>query len=581
MAMTTQEMIAMLMPAVAGMAQGALGARQQGQQNQLTQQQYMNQLLANKANIGQALQQNRQNQYQAGLNASPLGNEQQYVQKMRMMQALLPAIASARTAAPTDPGILSAYKPGSNYAQQVAGNPGLQQSVGDPATEAALAERRKMIAQVNPNVQFGSLSQYGLSGSQDESVENTRLTALADLKTFEQQQRDLAYQQIQPQTSTDQTDKKKGGFWSKVGSIAKVAVPIVLAATGVGIPAAMAITAGTNIAASKMQGKDWGDAIQSGAIGAATGAVGAGALGSASRAGMSAATQKALAQGALSAADTKMQGGTTGQALTSGLTAGVGSKLASNYQAGRADTGLNNQMTSASLPLGSQGVPQQAGAGQLQLQSKPSMMSMLNGIQQARGVQSAMPQQPNLPVTNKAKPAQPYAPQPPVPFMPSHGGPSGGASGSWGPPQQTGPVDRLYDLPKIGAGNPGDADGWGWLGDQANTFMQQPLIQQMGNPMVQIMGGAMIGPAMAARSAMRPGVAAAMGNPAAEQTVQGAMAAMGKNPTSVGWNQQLLRSVQPQVQQIPGRITQQMDPAKLKAMMDQYARTRAMLTGGR
>lgn len=69
-----------------------------------------------------------------------------------MMQALLPAIASARTAAPTDPGILAAYKPGSNYAQQVAGNPGLQQSVGDPATEAALAERRKMIAQVNPNV---------------------------------------------------------------------------------------------------------------------------------------------------------------------------------------------------------------------------------------------------------------------------------------------------------------------------------------------------------------------------------------------------------------------------------------------
>lgn len=52
MAMTTQEMIAMLMPAVAGMAQGALGARQQTQQNQMTQQQYMNQLLANKGTLG-------------------------------------------------------------------------------------------------------------------------------------------------------------------------------------------------------------------------------------------------------------------------------------------------------------------------------------------------------------------------------------------------------------------------------------------------------------------------------------------------------------------------------------------------
>ena len=68
------------------------------------------------------------------------------------------------------------------------------------------------------------------------------------------------------------------GFWSKLGKIGKIALPVVLAATGVGIPAAAAITAGYNVAEKKASGGSWKDALVSGATGAATSAIGGGAL---------------------------------------------------------------------------------------------------------------------------------------------------------------------------------------------------------------------------------------------------------------------------------------------------------------
>ena len=73
--------------------------------------------------------------------------------------------------------------------------------------------------------------------------------------------------------------KKDGNaVLGKLGDIAKVAVPIVLAATGVGIPASAAIMAATYAADAKADGKSWGDAAMQGAIGAGTGAISAGAV---------------------------------------------------------------------------------------------------------------------------------------------------------------------------------------------------------------------------------------------------------------------------------------------------------------
>lgn len=405
--MTTQQkmdLAKVILPAVAGAAGSYASSRQQNTQNQIQQQQ-------NAQSVQQLLQQMRQNQAQAGLNAMPLGLEQQYLQKQRMMQALLPALASFKSARPTDPGILGAYKPGSNVLGQLAGNPQFQQTFNDSTTEQSLANYRKMVGQVDPRMSIGSLSALGLSGSQDQSVRDVLDQALRDQQAFEAQQ-----QNQQPQSTAEPPKKKGGGIWGKIGSIAKVAVPIVLAATGVGIPAAMAITAGTNIAASKMQGKDWGDALQSGVVGAATGAVGAGALGSGARAGISAGTQKAIAQGVLSGADSKMQGGSWNEALQSGMGGAAMSKVGdmakAKFQNGSSN-GLNNGMTQNSLPLGSQNMDgnNPMTAWKSVLKTSPSLQLGSQSMSQGRDtqplqqpVQANSPQ--NLyPMENKVKAA--------------------------------------------------------------------------------------------------------------------------------------------------------------------------------
>jgi len=366
--MTNAEKMMLITNAAAGLMQGASASRQAGVQNQQNAQSQQNFLLQqylaalqNQQQTGSQLYDRQQQGAQNQAAMSPLGQEQAFVQKQRLMQALIPAIAGFQPAGPTDPAVAAAFKPPTNFLSQL-NTPGMQQSFSDQATASSLADRRQMMAQVNPNYNFSSLDNFGLGTGFDQQIQQASADARTRQDEFSQRQEGLAQQGTSAvtdrmsQVTTGQPEKKKGGgVWGKIGSIAKVAVPIVLAATGVGIPAAMAITAGTNIAASKMQGKDWGDAFQSGVVGAATGAVGAGALGSAARGGMSAATQKALAQGVLSGADAKMQGGSWNDALGAGMTGAATSKLGdmakAKFQGG--SDGLNNQMGPQSLPLGS------------------------------------------------------------------------------------------------------------------------------------------------------------------------------------------------------------------------------------
>jgi hypothetical protein len=69
-------------------------------------------------------------------------------------------------------------------------------------------------------------------------------------------------------------------FWGKLGKgllkVGKVAAPIALGMTGVGLPAAMAVSGGLNALDKKVSGGSWKDALKSGAIGAGTAAAGAG-----------------------------------------------------------------------------------------------------------------------------------------------------------------------------------------------------------------------------------------------------------------------------------------------------------------
>lgn len=70
-------------------------------------------------------------------------------------------------------------------------------------------------------------------------------------------------------------------FWSKLGKgllkVGKVAAPIALGMTGVGLPAAMAVSGGLNALDKKVSGGSWKDALKSGAMGAGMAAAGAGA----------------------------------------------------------------------------------------------------------------------------------------------------------------------------------------------------------------------------------------------------------------------------------------------------------------
>ncbi len=70
-------------------------------------------------------------------------------------------------------------------------------------------------------------------------------------------------------------------FWSKLGKgalkVGKFAAPIALGMTGVGLPAAMAVSGGLNALDKKVSGGSWKGALGSGLMGAGMAAAGAGA----------------------------------------------------------------------------------------------------------------------------------------------------------------------------------------------------------------------------------------------------------------------------------------------------------------
>lgn len=76
-------------------------------------------------------------------------------------------------------------------------------------------------------------------------------------------------------------------FWKNLGKgllkVGKIAAPIALGATGVGLPAAMAVSGGLNALDKKLSGGSWKGALGAGALGAGTGALGA--MGGAAMAG--------------------------------------------------------------------------------------------------------------------------------------------------------------------------------------------------------------------------------------------------------------------------------------------------------
>lgn len=129
--------------------------------------------------------------------------------------------------------------------------------------------------------------------------------------------------------------KKDGNeLLGKLGDIAKVAVPIVLAATGVGAPAAAAIMAGTYAADKKADGGSWGDAAKAGAFGGAAGYIGAG--------GISSSGGKVAANAALGGAQGASDGGGMKGAILGAAGGAAGSAMAGNAAAGSTNMAGSN-----------------------------------------------------------------------------------------------------------------------------------------------------------------------------------------------------------------------------------------------
>jgi len=119
------------------------------------------------------------------------------------------------------------------------------------------------------------------------------------------------------------------GFWGKLGKVAlKVAPYAAMAIPGVGVPLGMAIGGATSAASKKLEGGSWKQAALSGAIGAGTGAVGAGAL-------------KGI--GPTSSGLTKFLGGAAGKTTGTGA-AGVAGRVLGNAALSKVTGGASSDL---------------------------------------------------------------------------------------------------------------------------------------------------------------------------------------------------------------------------------------------
>jgi hypothetical protein len=133
-----------------------------------------------------------------------------------------------------------------------------------------------MSSAVSP--QNSQLQQY--IASRQGELGNTRGQMMGNVNSAYDKYDDSIKQQLLSGKDGDidpVTGKKKTSTWRKIlGGAVKYGVPIALAATGVGAPAAAAMLAGSSLAGDKIAGKSWTDA----ALGAGMAAIPGGQMGS-------------------------------------------------------------------------------------------------------------------------------------------------------------------------------------------------------------------------------------------------------------------------------------------------------------
>lgn len=235
---------------------------------------------------------------QAFLNASPLGEEQEYVGKQALRRGLMGVMGNFQPLAPASADIAGLIRPTSNVLGAFT-TPDMQQAASVGATARSLAERRKAKAGVDPTFQFGSMADYGVPNLEKEvatyaqGVAADRLSRenqLLNLLTTQMQAANAlsqpqSMQGVPPTQSSAAAQPKKTSWWKKVLNVAATAAPIVAAPFTGGTSLAL-IGAGAGALKGALSGGAKG-ALTGAAMGAATSAIGGGAAGAAAQRGIS------------------------------------------------------------------------------------------------------------------------------------------------------------------------------------------------------------------------------------------------------------------------------------------------------
>lgn len=160
----------------------------------------------------------------------PLGAEQSYVQS----QGLLGGAAGALSTQPLPSLYGGVFNPfvGMDLTPY-----------GTEATSAALAERRKALAGIDPNFQFGGMASYGLQGPEVASAEQQVSQYARDVASKRMEQETAMTKMLNAQydraagQGQQGSAPKKGGFWSGLGKTLVKAAPLIISAVpGAGAP---------------------------------------------------------------------------------------------------------------------------------------------------------------------------------------------------------------------------------------------------------------------------------------------------------------------------------------------------------
>jgi hypothetical protein len=235
---------------------------------------------------------------QALLNASPLGEEQEFVGKQALRRGLMGVMGNFQPLAPASADIAGLIRPTTNVLSAFT-TPDMQQAASVGTTARSLAERRKAKAGVDPTFQFGSMADYGVPNLEKEvatyaqGVAADRLSRenqLLNLLTTQMQAANAlsqpqSMQGVPPTQSSAAAQPKKSSWWKKVLNVAATAAPIVAAPFTGGTSLAL-IGAGSGALKGALSGGAKG-ALTGAAMGAATSAIGGGAAGEAAKRGIS------------------------------------------------------------------------------------------------------------------------------------------------------------------------------------------------------------------------------------------------------------------------------------------------------